>query len=45
MRHSSITTTTEFYVGRNAEATAEACWDALANTSANTAPEAIDSPV
>jgi integrase len=36
MRHASITTTMEFYVGRNAETTVDALWDAVANTSANT---------
>jgi hypothetical protein len=36
MRHASIATTMEFYVGRNAETTADALWDAVANTSANT---------
>jgi integrase len=30
MRHESIETTLRFYVGANAERTAEACWDAYA---------------
>jgi len=36
MRHASISTTMEFYVGRNAEAAAEVLWEALGNTSGNT---------
>lgn len=47
MRHTSISTTLTFYVGRNSEATADALWEAVsnmpeasvANTLANTAPE------
>ena len=39
MRHESIQTTMEFYVGKNSEAAAEAIGSALANTSANTAPD------
>lgn len=35
MRHESIQTTMEFYVGRNAEVTADAVWQAVANESAN----------
>lgn len=35
MRHSSISTTLTFYVGRNAEATADQAWQAFANESAN----------
>lgn len=42
MRHESIDTTLRYYVGRNAEATAEAVWDAFqvvqGNTSGNTPP-------
>jgi integrase len=34
MRHESIGTTMEFYVGQNAEATAEAVWSAVAKHSA-----------
>lgn len=34
MRHESIQTTLDFYVGRNAEATADAVWEAFAYTSA-----------
>lgn len=36
MRHANINTTMEFYVGQNAESTADAAWQAVANTSANT---------
>ena len=36
MRHESIDTTMRFYVGRNAEAAADALWQAVANVSANT---------
>ena len=36
MRHSNIETTMQFFVGRNAETAAEALWQAMANTSANT---------
>jgi integrase len=32
MRHENISTTLTFYVGRNAEATADAVWDAFAST-------------
>ena len=32
MRHASISTTMEFYVGRNAEAAAEVLWEASGNT-------------
>lgn len=35
MRHETIATTMEFYVGRNAEATADAAWQAAANDLAN----------
>lgn len=42
MRHEAIETTMRFYVGRNAEATADALWDAIerekGNTKGNTAP-------
>jgi hypothetical protein len=38
MRHESIETTLKFYVGRNAETTAEALWQAVSgNTSGNRA--------
>jgi len=30
MRHQDITTTQQFYVGRNAEASADVIWDAFA---------------
>lgn len=39
MRHESIQTTMEFYVGRNAEATAAAAWQAFANETANNQPK------
>jgi integrase len=40
MRHESIETTLKFYVGRNAETTAETLWDAVSgNTSGNRAAE------
>lgn len=39
MRHESIQTTMKFYVGRNAEAAAQAMWSAFANNPTNTAPE------
>ncbi len=35
MRHEDISTTLTYYVGRNAEATADAVWDAFACTSAS----------
>ncbi len=35
MRHEDISTTLTYYVGRNAEATADAVWDAFANGFAN----------
>lgn len=37
MRHESIQTTMEFYVGRNAEVAADTIWNAVANPSANSA--------
>ena len=36
MRHESISTTMEYYVGRNAEAAAEVLWEAVGNTLGNT---------
>lgn len=36
MRHESVRTTEEFYVGRNAEAAADQMWAAFANATANT---------
>lgn len=36
MRHEDIGTTMRYYIGRNAETTADALWDAVTNTSANT---------
>jgi integrase len=38
MRHEDISTTMRYYIGRNAETTADALWEAVANTSANTDP-------
>ena len=40
MRHEDITTTMRFYVGKNAEATADAVWEAASriNNSVNTSP-------
>ena len=35
MRHEDISTTLTYYVGRNAEATADAVWDAFSRTSAS----------
>lgn len=50
MRHESITTTQEFYVGRNAEVSAEQVWTAyteamqkIGNTSGNTSTKQADS--
>jgi integrase len=40
MRHETIETTLKYYVGRNAQNTAEALYAALGNTSGNTAPQA-----
>ena len=40
MRHGSISTTIEFYLGRNAEAASDVLWDAVGNTSGNTCPSA-----
>jgi integrase len=44
MRHESIETTLRYYVGRNAESTAEVVWQAFesGNTSGNTLPEMAD---
>ena len=39
MRHEQISTTMEFYVGRNADATADVLWDAVGNTLGNTGPQ------
>ena len=36
MRHASINTTMAFYVGQNAEATADALWSTEGNNSGNT---------
>jgi len=35
MRHATIDTTMRYYVGQNAEATAETLWDSLGNNSGN----------
>jgi len=49
MRHESIDTTMRFYVGRNAQATAEVLWQAhngdSGNTSGNSRPESTESTV
>lgn len=42
MRHESIQTTMEFYVGRNAEATAAQAWQAFADETANIPPQPPD---
>jgi hypothetical protein len=41
MRHKDISRTMRFYVGKNAEATADAVWEAASriNTSVNSRPE------
>lgn len=47
MRHESIDTTMQFYVGRNAEATADTVWEAFrlaTNTFTNTAPKTDEIP-
>jgi hypothetical protein len=36
MRHADISTTMKFYVGQNAEATADAVWNAAGNTLGHT---------
>ena len=36
MRHADISTTMKYYVGQNAEATADALWAAVGNTLGNT---------
>ena len=36
MRHADISTTMAYYVGENAEATADALWAAVGNTLGNT---------
>jgi hypothetical protein len=38
MRHEDISTTMKYYVGQNAEATADALWAAAGNTGGNTPP-------
>ena len=38
MRHASIETTMKYYVGKNAEATADVAWEAVGNTLGNTHP-------
>jgi integrase len=46
MRHESIQTTLRYYVGRNAERTADACWEAFekAQEAANVRPSRPDTP-
>jgi integrase len=44
MRHEDISTTLTYYVGRNAEATADAVWDAFANGFANSDPSQRKTP-
>jgi len=46
MRHENIDTTMEYYVGRDAEATADTIWQAFAgsNKSSNTAPKTDEIP-
>ena len=39
MRHASMQTTMDFYNVEDAEQTADAVWDAFANTRANSAPK------
>jgi integrase len=42
MRHSSITTTMEYYVGRNAEAAADALWEAIESNRESTTPSGTE---
>ncbi len=42
MRHEDIATTMQFYVQRNAAVSAEAIWDAFANTFANKSPARVE---
>ena len=39
MRHATINTTMQYYVGQNAEATAELLWESQGNISGNNCPE------
>ena len=41
MRHESIETTLRYYVGTNAERTADACWDAFQKTGRGAAPAPV----
>ena len=41
MRHESIETTLRYYVGTNAERTADACWDAFEKTGRGAAPTPV----
>jgi integrase len=41
MRHESIETTLRYYVGTNAERTADACWDAFEKTGRGAAPAPV----
>jgi integrase len=43
MRHESIETTMKFYVGQNAEATADALWEAAGNTLGNSGQQSENS--
>lgn len=43
MRHEEIGTTMKYYVGQNAESTADALWNAIGNISGNTGQEAAKS--
>ena len=45
MRYASIVTTMEYYVGRNAETTADVLWEVVSNTSANTGDISADTTV
>jgi integrase len=42
MRHESISTTMEFYVGRNAEAAADVLWEAVGDTLGDTDPVLLE---
>jgi integrase len=44
MRHDSIVTTLQFYIGHDANAASEEVWKAFANEVANTASESLDQP-
>ena len=42
VRHASISTTMEFYVGRNAEAAADVLWEAVGDTLGDTDPVLLE---